>query len=133
MKELHITIPLAPTTKKNSQKILVNKATGRPFIMPSDKYKAFEKACAVFMPHLKEPIAEPICLKAVFYMPTRRRVDLCNLLECICDILVKYGVIADDDRNVVYSHDGSRVYYDKTKPRCEVYIVDLKEEIESWK
>lgn len=39
MAELHYTIPLPPITKKNSQQILVNGKTGRPFIMPSQKYK----------------------------------------------------------------------------------------------
>ena len=39
MNILEFTILLPPVTKKNSQQILVNKRTGKPFIMPSKKYK----------------------------------------------------------------------------------------------
>lgn len=36
------TIPLPPVTKKNSQRILTNRATGRPFVAPSKQYKDYE-------------------------------------------------------------------------------------------
>lgn len=39
MTEIKYVIQLAPITKKNSQQIMTNKATGRPFIMPSAKYR----------------------------------------------------------------------------------------------
>ena len=55
-------------------------------------------------------------------MATRRRVDLANLLEAADDVLVHAGVIADDHSGIVVSHDGSRVLYDKEKPRTEIEI-----------
>ena len=55
-------------------------------------------------------------------MSTKRKVDLTNLLEAIDDVLVKCNVLLDDDSNIIKSHDGSRVYYDKENPRTEVYI-----------
>lgn len=55
-------------------------------------------------------------------MPTRRRVDLCNLHEALCDVLVKFGVVQDDNCKIIASMDGSRVLYDKENPRTEVYI-----------
>jgi Holliday junction resolvase RusA-like endonuclease len=58
-------------------------------------------------------------------MPTHRRVDLTNLLEALNDILVKYGVIEDDNSNVVVSVDGSRVLYDKENARTEVEITEV--------
>lgn len=69
-----------------------------------------------------ETIAEPVEVKCLFYMPTRRKVDLTNLLEAIDDILVYAGTLADDNSNIIVSHDGSRVLYDKENPRTEVYI-----------
>ena len=39
---MRFTINGNPVTKKNSQQILVNRATGRPFISPSKKYKEYE-------------------------------------------------------------------------------------------
>lgn len=55
-------------------------------------------------------------------MQTRRKVDLVNLLEATLDVLVHYGVIADDNNSVVASVDGSRVLYDKARPRVEIEI-----------
>ena len=55
-------------------------------------------------------------------MPTRRRVDLVNLLEATCDILVHYGMLKDDNSGVVVSHDGSRVRWDKEHPRVEITL-----------
>lgn len=130
---MRIIIKLNPLTKKNSQQILVNKATGRPFVSQSAKYKAYEKACAVFMPKLKEPISEPVNVKCIFYRDSRRRVDLSNLISACNDILVKYGVLADDNRNVIYAQDGSRVFYNKEHPRTEITIEPMREEIERWK
>ena len=69
------TIPLPPRTKKNSQQIIM--LGGRPMIIPSKLYKQYEKDCAAFMPQI-ETIDKPVNVQAVYYMPTRRRVDLCN-------------------------------------------------------
>jgi len=60
-------------------------------------------------------------------MQTRRRVDLVNLLEATCDMLVKYKVIEDDNNKIVVSHDGSRVFYDKENPRVEITIMKAEE------
>lgn len=42
------TIPLPPVTKKNSQRILVNRKTGMPFIAPSSAYKHYEEQAINF-------------------------------------------------------------------------------------
>ena len=55
-------------------------------------------------------------------MKTRHAVDLTNLLEAVDDVLVKYGVLEDDNSRIIVSHDGSRVLYDKQRPRTEVTI-----------
>lgn len=128
---MKITIPIPPRTKKNSQRIVMVK--GRPMVLPSKEYKEYEKACAPFIPRLKVPISEAVNVKCIYYMPTRRRVDLTNLLEATADLLVTYGVLADDNRNVMYAVDGSRVFYDKERPRCEIEIIPMNEEIERWK
>lgn len=74
-----------------------------------------------FLPNV-DTIEERVNVKAVFYMPTRRRVDLTNLLQALLDVLVKYGILADDNSKVVASVDGSYVDYDKENPRTEVEI-----------
>lgn len=118
---IKFTIPLAPITKKNSQRIGINNATGKPFIMPSEQYKRYERDAMWFIPRGK-CINTPVNVKCLFYMPTRRKCDLTNLLEAVDDILVQAGLLADDNYTVIESHDGSRVYYDKDNPRTEVYI-----------
>ena len=119
---IKFTIPLPPVTKKNSQQIIINKATGRPMIIQSKRYREYEKGCGWFIQGKGGKITEPVTVNCLFYMPTKRRVDLTNLLNAILDILVKYEVIADDNSNIVYSTDGSRVLYDKENPRTEVTI-----------
>lgn len=123
--EQRIVIPVAPRTKKNSQQIVMVK--GRPMIIPSKAYRQYEKDCGVFLTHV-EPFLSPCNVKCLFFMPTRRRVDLNNLLNCITDVLVKHGILMDDNSNIIKSFDGSRVYYDKENPRTEIYIEEVKDE-----
>lgn len=58
-------------------------------------------------------------------------MDLTNLLEALDDMLVKAGVIEDDNRDILASHNGSLVLYDKTMPRIEIEITKVKD-YESW-
>ena len=113
-----ITIPIPPITKKNSQRIVT--VRGKPMILPSQRYKDYEKICEPFLPPLE--IDSPVTVKCHYYMPTRRRVDLVNLLEATDDVLVKYRVLKDDNHKIIASHDGSRVFYDKENPRTEIWI-----------
>ena len=94
-------------------------------MLPSKKYREYEEA-ALWCLQRKEPITEPVNVKCLFYMHTLRRVDLVNLLEAACDVLVTAGVLADDNSGIVVSHDGSRVLLDREKPRTEIYIVDYE-------
>ena len=61
-------------------------------------------------------------MRVLYYLNAKKKVDLVNLLECTCDILVKYGAIKDDSSAYIGSHDGSRVLFDKDRPRAEIYI-----------
>ena len=45
-----------------------------------------------------------------------------NLLNAIQDILVEYGVIADDNYNIVKSVDGSRIIYEKGREETIIEI-----------
>ena len=142
-------IPLDPKTKKNNLDIKFRsgsgssnclykktpyglKAVGIPFITQGDRYKEYEKNCGYW---LRKPqggaINEPVNICFTFYRESKRVVDLCNLQNAILDVLTHYHIIADDNRNVVYSMDGSRVYYDKTNPRTEIVITRL-ENAKKW-
>lgn len=122
------TVKLEPRSKKNCMRILHNRRTGKPFVAPSVTYEQYQMDARWFIPELK--IDYPVNIKCLFYMKTRKRVDLTNLLESIDDIMVKYGTIIDDDHKILVSHDGSRVLYDKENPRTEVYITVVGENTE---
>jgi len=110
---IELTILGKPITKKNSQQIVTNKA-GRPFIIPSKQFKQYQK---LFLSQVQ----------AVYYMPTRHRVDITNLMNATHDLLVDAKVIADDNSKIVKGVDGSRVKYDKNNPRVEIKITKTEE------
>ena len=126
-------ISLPPITKKNSQQILTNHRTGKPFIAPSRQYKKYEQAAMWYLtPKPKAPLSGSYNIRLLFYMPTRRKVDKTNLESAIMDVLVDAKILADDNRNIVAATDGTRVYYDKENPRTEIYIEDLTEDYDTW-
>lgn len=114
------TIKSSPHTKKNSQ--VIAKHNGRTFVVQNKLYKKYEKECLNVIEPPEKPIDEPVNVRMRFFMPTRRRVDLVNLQQACLDILVRAGVLEDDNFNIVYSMDGSRVFYDKENPRTEIEI-----------
>ena len=120
---VEFTIPLPPVTKKNSQRI--GWCNGKPIILPGKRYSEYEKNSAWFLSKYRLNIDYPINIKATYYMPARRRVDLTNLESALCDVLVKSGVISDDNHKIVFATDGSRVLYDKQNPRTELKIFRL--------
>ena len=114
MKELRFTIPLAPVTKKNSQRIANCGQYSK--ILPSKAYVQYEKDAGYFLPNRGKKHTQPCEVVCLFYMPTKRRVDLTNLLEAIDDVLVKYGVLKDDNIEIITSTTGAGCCMTKTTP-----------------
>lgn len=123
-------IPGKAVTKKNSQQMARNPKTGRWFPVPSKQYKEYEKLCKEYIRPPDKPISEPVNVKCVYHfllnkdgsMP-KLLPDLTNLLEATDDILVKYGVLEDDNVSIVKTHDGSEaIYGDSDEPYTEIYI-----------
>ena len=123
---IKFTIPLPPITKKNHQQLVWPKGRNKPIVMPSPQYKQYEKDALWFIPKQAEPLTRPVCVECKFYMATRRKCDLTNLLQAIDDILVRAGLLEDDNYTIIQSHDGSRVFYDKKNPRTEIYITEAE-------
>lgn len=118
-------IPLNPKTKKNSQQIIVNRKTGRAMIIQSKEYKEYEHDVGFFLKKIPQPIDKPVNVKCIFYRKNAIRCDASNLTAAIDDILVNYGILADDNFKIICSHDGTRVYIDKDNPRTEIEISDF--------
>ena len=130
-KEISFTIDGVPRTKKNSQIIAgsgrrcpVCGKFSRQWIKQSAAHDEW-KSAALWQIKTKrppKPLTEAVNIKAVFYMPTRGRVDRLNLLAAVDDLLVEAGFIKDDNSAIVTGHDGSRVLYDPERPRIELTI-----------
>lgn len=128
---MQFTISGNPITKKNSSRI-VNAGTYHK-LLPSKQYEEYEKSCLPYVHKYRHlHIDYPVNVKLLYYMKTKRKVDLPNLINGTLDMLVDYGVLADDNRNIVYSTDGSRVLWDKKNPRTEVTIEPINEEMQWW-
>lgn len=130
MDAINFTLNVTPRTKKNSQRIIsrYSKKKKRSFtkILPSELYEQFEKECSLLIPQiLKKRIKTPVNIKAIFYVESRRKIDLTNLLEALDDMLITTEVIEDDCRDIIAGHDGSRVFHDKENPRIEVTIEEM--------
>lgn len=122
---ISLTILGKPITKKNSMRMVTNKKTGRVFPIPSKQFVAYQK---LFLSQVRRPqitIDQPVNVQAVYYMPTRHRVDITNLLSATHDLLVDAGVLEDDNSKIVVGVDGSRVFYDKLNPRVEIEITEV--------
>jgi Holliday junction resolvase RusA-like endonuclease len=127
---IRLTLRGDPRTKKNSQRIASN---GK--LLQSEPFLQWQNDVGWQIPgqYRNARISVPVNVNAAFFMQTRHKVDLGNLLAAVCDMLVHYGVIADDNRDIVASMDGSRVYWDKAAPRVEIEITAIAGEYEQWK
>lgn len=120
MEPINITLYGRPITKKNSSQIV--KAGAKRRVISSKQFSAYEEACLYQLLKAPKTSEENLNMQCLYYMPTRHRVDLVNLLQATCDILVKAKVIKDDNFKIIASHDGSRVLYDKENPRVEITL-----------
>ncbi|MCI9094222.1 MAG: RusA family crossover junction endodeoxyribonuclease [Coprobacillus sp.] len=124
--KLYFVIYGNPITKKNHSRII--KVGNYHKIIPSKPYveyeKDFIKQCT--LQRVKDMnLNKKYNIECHYYMKTRRKVDLTNLLNGTMDCLVAARVIEDDNCNIAYSHDGSFVGYDKENPRVEIAIIEL--------
>lgn len=122
---LKIIIPSNPVTKKNHGRIVQKKfPNGKsiPIVLPSEAYIKYEKEAKNYIPNISNPIDYPINLMCKYYMETKRKCDITNLLQATCDILVKYKIVDDDNYTIISSVNGTEVFYDKENPRVEIYI-----------
>lgn len=126
---LTITIYGEPRSKKNSCQIV--NIGGKPRLIQSKNYRDYEKdACwQISELHITDHIDYRINIKYTFYRSSKRRVDLSNLIAAADDILVKAGVIEDDNWKIVCGHDGSRIRFDAIAPRTEIEITEMHDEL----
>lgn len=128
------TIPLPPRTKKNHQTIAgkgkICPMCGKyetEFIKQGKVYDDYAKKAMWYLrPRPKVPISKPVTVKFLFYLDADRLVDDLNLAAAADDLLVGAGILADDNRRIIVSHDGTRSYIDREHPRTEIYIEEAE-------
>lgn len=137
--ELFYVIPGKPVTKKNSMQMVKNPKTGKWFPIPSKQYKAYEKTAGEHLDVIPvEPIDFPVNVRCIYHLERNKDgslpkniPDLTNLLEATDDILVKYGILKDDNALIVARHDGSRVQFDADQGsayvKIEIYGLEVME------
>lgn len=122
------TIPINPRPKKNEHRIAgsgpkcpVCKKYKKQFVRNGSKTTDFAFSAAKYLrPKPGKPISGTVRVVYRCYRETRHRVDDLNLYEALDDLLVKEGVLSDDNINIIRSRDGSRCFYDKEIGRAHV-------------
>ena len=131
MQKVKFTISVPPRTKKNHTQFVFNRKTKQWKIIPSKQYLEYERKSKKYITDIVKlqcmALDLPVNVKAVFYMDSRRKCDLVNLEQALCDLLVKHGALPDDNFKVIASMDGSKVRYDKEHPRTEITITSIGE------
>lgn len=131
-----------PVTKKNHGQIIhsgpkcmvCKRGTGRPFMLPSSVFKAWEKDAAGQIARqldgaLALPIRTPVTLRCQVYRDRAGVADLLNYEAAVSDMLETAGILEDD--RLVASTDGSRLRIDRENPRVEIEIEPFTEEIDT--
>jgi hypothetical protein len=128
---LTLTIIGCPRTKKTSQRIIVNRKTNRPMLIPAKNSKAWEVDAVDQLRRQWDgvPLDCDVTVRALIYRDANRG-DLVGYLQAIGDALQGGGsrmktkrkpcVLLDDSQ--IMSWDGARLLIDKERPRVELLI-----------
>ena len=118
---LDLTIPGVPATKKNSMQLIC--VGGKPRIIQSAKYREYERqSLKALLQYPNLWFDSSVWVKCLYWLPDRRKRDLCNLMAATHDILEKAQIIKDDA--LIVSVDGSRIMgVDKENPRVDIVII----------
>lgn len=118
---LKLTIQGRIPSKKNSKQIVV--CRNRRFLIPSENHKLWEieQSYKIKRFRPKQPIKK-CYIKMFFYAPDKRTADLDNKSTTILDLLVKNGIILDDNWFVCKGLDLCCAGVDRDNPRAEIII-----------
>ena len=116
-------------SSKNSRQIFLNKMTGRRYVVKSNVAKLDEIELCNKLRNIKiKFIAEtkykekPLTIRFKIYRQTRRRFDYINIIQNLCDCMVKVGMLKDDNANELLPiFEPYEV--DTIKPRVEIEIL----------
>lgn len=100
--------------------------SGRMMILPSKAYKIWEEdALWQVKAQRVSPVIGPVKLKMGIWAKNLRSSDLENKVSSIQDMLVKAGILPDDDWKSVPKIEAEYLGVDRQMPRCEVELIEL--------
>lgn len=108
--------------------IVVNNQTGARFLQPNKLYREWARHAELQLRRQwrGQPLDSWLHVRALFFLPDKRRTDLSNLLEAPADALELAKVIDNDYR--IVSWDGSRRLLDRDQPRIELTLMERPDE-----
>lgn len=115
-------------SSKNSRQILINRSTGRPFVSKSKVAMVNEKTLLSKLIPLRDEflnmlkgMEKPYHISFKIYRQTKRRFDYINIVQNLCDCMVKAGLIEDDCADeIIPFFEPYEV--DKNNPRVEIKV-----------
>ena len=122
MKQLvRITLKGRIPSKKNSKLRTWKK------LISSKDYQSRENEQLKSLENQVKPLGlnKPLYVNYAFYFPDNRKTDLSNKIESINDLLVKYGLIEDDNRKIIKGIHATEIGVDKENPRVEIELLDF--------
>lgn len=134
---IKLVIPFRPMSKKNGMQ--VRRFGGRYGIGQSNRYVQYEKQVLQWFesqPYTQLGIDQRINIQATYYIDSNRASDLTNYHASLHDLLVKAGLLEDDNHRIIAATDGSRVVVVNSKYNphlidkqntIEIHITDFKE------
>lgn len=109
-------------SQKNRKRIYTNRKTGKPFIASDETVKDWQKDALLQLKGKRPVQVYPISLTAVFFVRDDRRHDLDNMVAGCMDILVKAGILQDDDCKHVETLTLQFGGLEPLNPRVEIFI-----------
>ena len=113
-------------SKKNAH--FAKYVKGKICVFPNTKYQQWENdQIKRLMADKIRPLKLDKPLKVVykFRFPDSRKTDLSNKLESINDLLVRYGLFADDNHEILACIEATSMGIAKENPRCEIELYEI--------
>ena len=117
---IQFTIPGEPRTKKTGQRLITNRRTGKPMIIPSTRTLTWTQMAAPFMRRAmqgKPPLEGPVAVVYWFYRQ-KNVADLGGMEAALDDAL--QGIVIKNDRQIVGRTSVREI--DRANPRVEVSV-----------
>jgi Holliday junction resolvase RusA-like endonuclease len=122
-----ITIHGQVPSQKNSKSVGVNPRTGRVFVTSNKIVKTWQKEALTQLQAYRGQADGELFITMAFYNKDRRGRDIDNQASSVLDILVKSGLIPDDNCFVVSRMCLMFGGIDKENPRVEITIDESKD------